>query len=254
MPFLLCLLSLLSAFLLFQVQPMISKYILPWFGGSPGVWTTCMLFFQIVLFLGYAYAHASSRLKPKTQKILHTVLMLAAAAAFLPITPADSWKPLEDTEPIGRILLLLLRTVGLPYFLLSSTSPLTQFWFTRLQPNGRPWRLYALSNIGSLSALLTYPIFFEPRLSVQHQTWLWSGAFVLFVLLSIYINWRAAGTAAAPRQQVSTEQSAMDDKVPSWWNRVMWVALPAMASVMLLATTNHVCTDVAGCRSSGWCR
>lgn len=117
-------LSLLSAFLLFQVQPVISKYILPWFGGSPGVWTTCMVFFQVLLFGGYAYAHLMTRLAPLRQAVVHSCLLLAALAV-LPIAPGEIWKPVGDEDPAGRILLLLLATVGLPYFVLSSTSPLT---------------------------------------------------------------------------------------------------------------------------------
>jgi len=239
--FLLGTLSLLSAFLLFQVQPVISKYILPWFGGSPGVWTTCMVFFQIVLFAGYAYAHALTRLRPRTQAIIHSGLMLAALL-FLPIAPGDAWKPAGDEDPAGRILLLLLGTVGLPYFILSSTSPLAQVWFTRAVPGRTPWRLYALSNIGSLAALLSYPFFFEPRMEVTAQTWLWSGAFVIFALLSSAMAWRAGGKDDAADQ---TTASASVEIAPKWWHRVLWVALPALASVMLIATTNHVCQDVA---------
>lgn len=246
----LSLLSLLSAFLLFQVQPVISKFILPWFGGSPGVWTTCMVFFQCVLFAGYAYAHALTRLRPRTQAVLHTLLMLAALA-LLPIAPGDAWKPAGDEDPAGRILLLLLATVGLPYFILSSTSPLTQVWFTRMVPGGTPWRLYALSNVGSLAALLSYPFFFEPLLDVGTQTWLWSGAFVVFALLSIALVWRASRADAAPdtpageKTGVLVQAPAAASAPVLWRHRLLWVVLPALASAMLLATTNHVCQDVA---------
>lgn len=269
-----CQLSLLSAFLLFQVQPVISKYILPWFGGSPGVWTTCMVFFQMVLFAGYAYAHALTKfLQPRTQFFVHGTLMLAALA-FLPIMPGEGWEPAGNEDPAGRILLLLMGTVGLPYFILSSTSPLTQVWFTRAVPGGAPWRLYALSNLGSLAALLTYPFLIEPKMDVVGQAWAWSGVFVLFAGLSVWLAWR---NQAAPPQEAAapdplpgprpvagleTEKSGtaleMDaaavEKAPSaavaepvtrWWHRLLWVALPALASVMLLAATNHVCQDVA---------
>lgn len=241
-------LSLLSAFLLFQVQPVISKYILPWFGGSPGVWTTCMVFFQVLLFGGYAYAHLMTRLSPRRQAVVHSCLLLAALAV-LPIAPGDVWKPAGDEDPAGRILLLLLATVGLPYFVLSSTSPLTQVWFTRASPQGSPWRLYALSNIGSLTALLSYPFVIEPLLEVGTQAWLWSAAFVVFAVLSAWLAWRTAGlvpagdTAEAAAAETGGEAGA---GLPvTWWRRVLWVLFPALASAMLLATTNHVSQDVA---------
>ncbi len=237
---LLSLLSLLSAFLLFQVQPVISKFILPWFGGSPGVWTTCMLFFQIVLFAGYAYAHALTRLRPRTQFIIHGVLMLGALIC-LPIAPGNSWKPAGNEDPVGRILLLLLGTVGLPYFVLSSTSPLTQVWFTRVLPKHSPWRLYALSNLGSLAALLSYPFIFEPRLDVLQQTHYWSVGFGLFAALSLWMAHRTS----AKTTPIEEKAAVVNDQPPIWWHRVLWVVLPALASVMLLATTNHVCQDVA---------
>ena len=237
---LLSLLSLLSAFLLFQVQPVISKFILPWFGGSPGVWTTCMLFFQIVLFAGYAYAHALTRLRPRRQFLIHGVLMLSALIC-LPIAPGDSWKPVGNEDPVGRILLLLLGTVGLPYFVLSSTSPLTQVWFTRVLPKHSPWRLYALSNLGSLAALLSYPFIFEPRWDVLQQTHYWSVSFGLFAALSLWMAHRTSTKTT----QIEEKAVVVNDQPPLWWHRVLWVVLPALASVMLLATTNHVCQDVA---------
>lgn len=249
-------LSLLSAFLLFQVQPVISKFILPWFGGSPGVWTTCMVFFQVLLFAGYAYAHVLTRLRPRTQALLHSALLLGAAVC-LPISPDEVWKPEGGEDPSARILLLLAATVGLPYFVLSSTSPLAQVWFTRAVPGGLPWRLYALSNIGSLAALLTYPFVIEPRLDVMAQTWVWSGAFVLFAGISLWLAWRNAGTPALETEAAGANDAAADEApaglarrvLRALWNaagrRLLWVLLPALASVLLLAATNHVCQDVA---------
>ena len=164
-----------GAFLLFLVQPLIGKFILPWFGGSPAVWTTCMLFFQLALLAGYAYAHLSARwLKPRFQALLHLFLLLAALI-FLPITPGADWKPLSPAEPGWRILKLLLASVGLPYFVLSTTGPLMQEWFRRLNKGASPYRLYALSNLGSLLALVSYPFVFEPNLSRQTQAVIWSG-------------------------------------------------------------------------------
>lgn len=238
----LSLLSLLSAFLLFQVQPLISKFILPWFGGSPGVWTTCMLFFQVILFLGYAYAHAVGALPRKTQFIIHAVL-LVAALAVLPISPSESWKPTGEENPSTQILLLLLTSVGLPYFVLSSTSPLVQVWFTRGNSGASPWRLYALSNVGSLVALLSFPFVFEPRWDVTSLIGAWSGIFVAYAALSGLALWMDRQNTSSASSTSAT--NATDDRPPGIWRRVLWVGLPALASVVLLATTNHVCQDVA---------
>ncbi len=235
-------LTLLSAFLLFQVQPVISKFILPWFGGTPGVWTTCMLFFQIVLFLGYSYAHGLMQLPRRAQWMIHGALILGAVC-LLPIAPSPSWKPQGSEEPAGRILLLLLANVALPYFVLSSTSPLVQVWFSRADQTGSPWRLYALSNIGSFVALLSYPVFIEPKLDVFQQTRVWSWGFALFALLSLasaYRDWKHSNHTVS-----AAANDEADAAPPAWWKRILWVLLPAIASVILLATTNHVCQDVA---------
>ena len=159
-----------GAFLLFQVQPLIGKYILPWFGGGPGVWTTCLLFFQLLLLSGYAYAHVLSRyLKPRTQAIVHAVLLVAALAS-LPITPSDAWKPNPGDDPAWRILALLTASLGLPYLVLSATGPLLQEWFRRSAPGASPYRLYALSNVGSLLALVSYPFYFETLMASDGVT------------------------------------------------------------------------------------
>src|SRR5580704_4524152 len=151
----------LSAFLLFQLQPLIAKFILPWFGGMPSVWTTCMLFFQMLLFGGYAYAHlTTSRLRPRSQAVLHIALLLVACAA-LPIIPGDTLRPTGGEEPISRIVWVLVRVVGAPFFILSATGPLLQGWFSRTHQSRSPYRLYALSNVGSLLALISFPIVFE---------------------------------------------------------------------------------------------
>src|ERR1043165_4904798 len=171
-----------GAFLLFQVQLLLGKYILPWFGGGPGVWTTCMLFFQLLLLGGYAYAHFTSRwLKPRSQAILHLVL-LVAALSFLPITPSDSWKPSGTENPTRQILALLGVSLGLPYFMLSSTGPLMQQWFSRENPDASPYRLYALSNFGSLLALLSYPFFFETHFTRRAQAMFWGWGLVVYAI------------------------------------------------------------------------
>src|SRR5919106_3505200 len=169
--------SFLSSFLLFLVQPLIARLILPWFGGSAAVWATCMLFFQALLLAGYAYAHFLARLSSKrAEAIVHTVLLIAAVAT-LPIAPGDAWKPAGTDEPVTRILLLLGASVGLPYFLLAATSPLLQAWFARARPGENPYRLFAVSNLASLVALLGYPLLLEPNLGGAAQVRLWSWLF-----------------------------------------------------------------------------
>ena len=180
------------------MQPLVSKAILPWFGGCPAVWTTCMLFFQTLLFGGYLYAHLLQRwLGPRNQAAVH-LLLVVAAVCLLPILPGPGLRPVDSSNPTWRILLLLTVTVGLPYFALSATSPLVQAWFSSRCPGRSPYRLYALSNAGSLAALLTYPFVFEPALDLPQQSTLWSGAFTLYAALcaaSLACLWRCSTAA-----------------------------------------------------------
>jgi hypothetical protein len=239
-----------SAFLLFQVQPLISKFILPWFGGAPGVWTTAMLFFQVLLFLGYTYSHLTSKfLGLRGQTVIHLGLLVAALLT-LPIIPPETWKPTADAEPTWRILGLLAATVGLPYFLLSSTGPLLQAWFARAYLGRSPYRLYALSNVGSLLALVSYPVVIEPLVELPRQAWLWSAGFVLYgFTVACCALWGLRGAVgrqdAVPSNALRSESGEDSVGAPSWLQRAAWVALPALGSLMLLATTNRVCQDVA---------
>ena len=239
---------LVSAFLLFQVQPLISKFILPWFGGGPSVWTTCMLFFQLLLFGGYAYAHLLVlRLKPAAQVIVH-VTLLVAALAVLPITPGEGWKPVTSDRPTASILVLLAACVGLPYFVLSSTGPLMQAWFRRSYPGRSPYRLYALSNAGSLAALLSYPFVFEPSLDLSTQARFWSWGFAVFALLCAICTWavwQRRNVADVGAVDALASSTAGPSLRPSFARRLSWLGLAACASIMLLATTNHLCQDVA---------
>ena len=172
-----------SAFLLFQVQPILGKLILPWFGGSAGVWIVCLLFFQAVLLLGYVYAHFLTRkFRTRTQVRIHAAL-LAASLVVLPILPKDSWKPSTPFDPAFHILLVLGATVGLPYFLLSSTSPLLQAWYAQKEADAVPYRLYAVSNTGSMLALVSYPILMEPWFATSHQAVGWSWTYAAVALL-----------------------------------------------------------------------
>src|SRR5688572_31132873 len=178
----------LSSFLLFLVQPNIAKQILQWFGGSAGVWTTCLVFFQSVLLAGYAYADWTTRLGPRRQAMLH-VALLAASLLCLAILASSGWKPQGDEEPILRILLLLGATIGLPYFLLSTTTPLLQSWYWRRFRTVVPYRLFALSNLASLLALLGFPALFEPALDLKALGWAWSFVFAAFALLCPGTAW-----------------------------------------------------------------
>ena len=229
----------LSAFLLFQVQPMIGRFVLPWFGGGPAVWTNCMLFFQTMLLAGYGYAHWLGSRRGRVQAWVHLAL-LAASLAFLPIAPrAAIWKTTATGDPSGRILLLLAATIGGPYLLLASTTPLVQRWFHLTRPQEEPWRLYALSNLGSFLALFSYPLVLEPYFRLSTQTWMWSGLYVVFVGLCGWVAWRMRGVKAA-----EVEAEVANDG-PSVLDIAMWLALSACGSVLLLGTTSQITQEIA---------
>jgi hypothetical protein len=224
-----------SALLLLMLQPVLTKAILPWFGGSAGVWTTAMLFFQALLLLGYVYAHLLHRRLPlKYQVAVHSTL-LAASVLFLPLNPAAGWKPNGHEDPVLKILGLLLTTAGLPYFVLSTTSPLLQSWYSRVFHTELPYRLFAVSNLGSLVALLSYPVLVEPRMTVGVQLQSWSTGFVIFAALCL-------GTAA-----MSWKNAVIDDsgELPETRQTATWLALGAIPSVLWLAVGNQLSQDVA---------
>ena len=231
-----------SAFLLFLVQPITAKQILPWFGGSAAVWTTCLVFFQVLLLAGYAYSDWTTRkLASRTQIALHVVLLLASLAA-LPLIPDASWKPHGDDEPTWRILGLLTVTVGLPYFLLATTGPLVQAWFARSFPAGTVYRLFALSNFASLLALVAYPFALEPWITTRQQSYGWSAGYLAFVLLCAGAAFYSVSRQArAPAPAVE----ANGGPAPTRRDYVLWLLLSAMGSFMLLGVTNHITHDVA---------
>src|SRR4051812_15554917 len=248
-----------SAFLLFQIQPMISKAILPWFGGTPAVWTVCLLFFQSILFAGYAYAHFTNHwLRPGQQALLHILMIIAALAfiAWLRVVPNTALQPRGDAAPTRSILTILAVTIGLPYLVLSATGPLLQAWFARSFPGRTPYRLYALSNVGSLLALLSYPFLFERQFDLSGQARLWSIGFIAFAFLCAFAAWRLrkvpeAGAGKSPRFEAVAGIEPHSDVIPvevaepRAGHFLMWLLLPAFASVVLMATTNHISTDVA---------
>lgn len=237
----------LAAYLLFQIEPLIGKFILPWFGGSPAVWTTCVLFFQLLVFAGYAYAHLSLRyFSPRQQAVLHLAL-LVATLFLLPITPTA--KPSDPSQPILSILQVLIQSVGLPFFLLASTSPLLQAWYVRVFPSHSPYRLYALSNIGSFLALLSYPFLFEPFFKLSDQTLGWSAGFASFVLVCGGLSWRfstlVSNHTVDEQINTDTDEELISASLSSHWCWFYWLALPTVSSIMLLAVTNQLCQDVA---------
>ena len=263
----------LSAFLLFLVQPVMAKQILPWFGGSAGVWTTCLVFFQTTLLAGYAYCDLTvRRLQPKAQVRLHT-LLLVVSLAVLPILPAMYWKPTGSENPLWLILGMLVATIGLPYFLLSTTSPLVQVWFARAHPGKSPYRLFALSNFASLVALGGYPFLLEPWAPTRAQAIGWSVGYVAFIVLCAAAGWvslrrvrphavhelqedistAADGSSKAGASSATGSSKAEHvaygsfeaDGPPTTARQLLWCALAATASVLLLAVSNHITQNVA---------
>ncbi len=241
-----------SAFLLFLIQPIIAKQILPWFGGSAAVWTTCLVFFQCALLAGYFYSDWTSRkLATNRQVILHIGLILLALL-LLPITPDDTWRPTSSEQPSLHILLMLGVTIGLPYCLLAATSPLVQVWFARSYPNASPYRLFALSNFASMLALLGYPLILEPAISARAQAIGWSAGFLVFAILIITSAWRSRTSVSWPAPSGSNTDTfdgpasivsiAMP---PSGREKALWILLSALASVFLLAISNHLTRNIS---------
>ncbi|MBJ2157781.1 spermidine synthase [Variovorax sp. IB41] len=236
-----------SAFLLFLVQPLIAKQILPWFGGSAAVWSICMVFFQVVLLAGYAYSDWITRhLRVRAQAALHVALLLASLA-FLPIVTSARWKPTGAEDPTLWILGLLLGTIGLPYFLLSTTGPLVQSWVARTPWGAQVYRYFSLSNLASLLSLLSYPVLIEPRSSLLQQAHGWSWGYGAFVALcsgtTLYVARRWAD-AALP-QAAGDAAAAPAEQPPRAADYLLWLALPALGSWLLLAVTNHITQNVA---------
>ena len=236
-----------SAFLLFLVQPIIAKQILPWFGGSAAVWTTCLVFFQLALLAGYAYTDFTTRkLKPRNQVILHVVLLLVSLAA-LPIVADVSWKPAGNEDPGTRIIGLLFATIGLPYLLLSTTGPLVQAWFARSFPLSTVYRLFALSNLASMLALISYPFVFETWIATATQAYAWSAGYGLFAVLcaaSAIYSLRANAITEIPVAS-ATATPAEEAPAPGKLDLFLWLGLSAMGSWLLLAITNHITQNIA---------
>jgi hypothetical protein len=229
----------LSAFLLFLVQPMIARRILPWFGGAASVWTTCMLFFQSLLLAGYYYAHRLERL-PRAGRFHAAVLILSVL--MLPLLVIAS--PPTSGNPAVAVLAILAIWVGGPYLVLSSTGPLVQAWYTREFPGRTPYRMYAISNLGSMLGLLAYPLFIEPLIGTTQQLRFWSSAYVVFALLCGRLAWQALPVAAVTGGLPALAEAVTDPPAPPR-SRAAWLIYPAAASMALLAVTNHLTQNIA---------
>jgi len=226
----------LGAFLLFQVEPILAKQIHPWFGGSAAVWTICLVFFQTGLLVGYLYAHWAARhLRPRTLGLVHAAL-LGLSLLNLPVIPSAAWKPEGGEDPSLRIVGLLLATAGLPYLLLSTTSPLMQVWHWRECTRSLPYKLYAVANFASLCALLAYPFLIEPNIATRRQAWLWSVAYAGYVALAGAAAWRSRRHAAL---------ADCRDGATRWCERLTWLTLAAVPSMLLMAATNFLTQNIA---------
>jgi hypothetical protein len=233
----------LGAFLLFLLEPLFAKLILPWFGGSAAVWATCLVFFQSALLIGYLYADVSTRrLTLVQQSIVHIALLLVSLLC-LPIAAHSSWRPQPGNDPAWRILGLLATSIGLPFVLLSATSPLVQTWHARARAASEPYHLFALSNLASLLALVSFPFLVEPRIPSHRQALLWSALFAVFVALCSLAAWRASRTAAdATADTAETDETST---LPRWGEKFLWLSLSACGSMLLLSITNHLTENVA---------
>jgi SAM-dependent methyltransferase len=234
----------ISAFLLFLIQPIVARLILPWFGGAAAVWSACLLFFQVVLLLGYLYAHlVVRRLRPQAQFVMHAA-MLGLSVVLLRVAPNPAWKPAGGEDPVFRIVGLLAASVGLPYFLLATTGPLLQAWYARTHHAAFPYRLYALSNLGCLLALLCYPTVVEPFVAASNQARIWTACYIGFCLFCGYSAWRSRKEAPPPQVEAAG-QSYVSGASPSPFRYGYWLALAACSSTLLLAVTNYITQNVA---------
>ena len=228
----------LSAFLLFLVQPIIAKLILPRFGGSVAVWATCLVFFQAALLLGYAFAHHLVRRDgSRALKATHVALLLGSLT-LLPIVPVTPWPGMDSAGPGLQILGLLVLTLGLPFTLLAMTSPLLQAWRAAVPAGGNPYRLFAVSNLASLAALLAYPWLIEPWLHTATQGLVWSVAYAAYVLALCAISLRRRAPVAA------AASAPAGDRPPGWRRTLSWFALAALGSYALVALTNHLTQNI----------
>ncbi len=227
----------LSGFLLFLVQPMAGKLILPWFGGSASTWIVSMLFFQAALLAGYIYAYGLTLPLAVSTQAKIQIGVVAASLLLLPVTPSDAWKPTGSEDPTWRIIGILAASVGLPYMVLATTTPLLSRWLARVTSDLSPARFFAVANAGAFLGLLAYPFIVEPNLTSREQTLAWSGGFALYAALLVacaVIVLRSSRVDEPPAALISSAAAPGQDAF------VLWIALSALGSVLLLATSNAI--------------
>lgn len=250
---------LISAFLLFQIQPLIGKIALPFFGGNAAIWTTCMFFFQTFLFAGYYYSHRISQRSISKQVFTHTGLALISLA-FLPLTVNMIELGISTTTPLFNILATLFMAIGMPYFLLATSVPLLQKWFALLQDEKASdnYYFYAFSNGGALAGLLTYPFIFEPYLSIQHQSLLWTGGFIAYLALLFYAAYsvyRTHGNESplfAPHKVITKQEDTLKDErknsaavnCTGLKQQLYWIGLSTTGVILLLSITNAATQNI----------
>jgi len=242
--------TLLGAFLLFQIQPLIAQAILPWYGGTSAVWTTALLFFQSALVVGYGYVYLTTRFLSPIGRAYLQIAFSATCLTLLPILPGAEWKPAAGVEPTWSVLTLLTACVGGPFVLLATTGPLTQDFFHRTTGGQSPYRLYALSNAGSLLGLLTFPFLVEPLLDLPQRSLVWSGVFSVYVALLVFTAWKtrhAAITDNATHNAANAKlkRAKLDaDAVPPRRQVASWLALAGGGTLLLMVTTNYLSQDL----------
>lgn len=243
----------LGSSLLFLVQPMFAKMVLPLLGGTPAVWNTCMVFFQAALLGGYLYAHLSTKwLGVRKQALLHIVVLLVPLIV-LPLAVPEGWSPPSEGNPIWWLLLLLTVAIGLPFFVVSSSAPLLQKWFSATGHHSAhdPYFLYAASNLGSMLALLAYPVLVEPTLKLGEQSAWWSwgyGGLVVMTSLCVVALWmakRGAKDELPGSAPVAPKETTIVDGPLTWSRRLKWIALAAVPSSLMLGVTTYITTDIA---------
>jgi len=242
-----------SSFLLLQIQPMVGKYILPWFGGTTSVWSASLLFFQILLTGGYAYTHwMIGRLPLQRQRKIHLSILAISCALLIvntlfwdtPILPAASWKPVDSYKPLFDVIKVLFVAVGIPYFLLATNSTLMQAWFIQKYPQRSPYPLYGVSNAASLVGLVTYPFLIEPLFSLKVQSFMWAGFYLLYAVMTGIRAWRI-NLFIGINPEFNQKTKSTGGRKPTFGQYFSWIGLAGLGTLMLLSTTSQITQEIA---------